>query len=203
MKVLRQAFGRFDEDLWKLIADPYARHQLREAIIARYFAGCRTQIASLPGICRESDLIVESSVLQEDFEEQRDAAFRKTVLELYDNTCAACGLRVSLNDGFSLVEGAHLIPWEESKNDNPNNGLALCPNHHRAMDNHLIGPCPHPTHRAGIWRIGRRLDERKDSRKDLVSLDQKPVLEPRDEMFLPALKGLIWREQKLQTPRPQ
>jgi putative restriction endonuclease len=44
-------------------------------------------------------------------EQARDGAFRQTILEIYDYTCAACGLRVRLNDGFSLVDAAHLIPF--------------------------------------------------------------------------------------------
>ena len=29
-----------------------------------------------------------------------------------------------------IVDAAHLIPWSESQNDHPTNGLALCKNHH-------------------------------------------------------------------------
>jgi hypothetical protein len=42
------------------------------------------------------------------------------------------------------------------ENDKPDNGLALCPNHHWAMDRFLIAPCPHPRHRAGVWRVRAR-----------------------------------------------
>ena len=37
--------------------------------------------------------------------------------------CAACGLRVRLGDGFSLVDAAHLIPFNIAAIDTPNNGL--------------------------------------------------------------------------------
>ncbi len=39
--------GRFDEGIWKLLSEPVARHQIREALVARYFPeererlGCR------------------------------------------------------------------------------------------------------------------------------------------------------------------
>jgi predicted restriction endonuclease len=49
--------------------------------------------------------------LNEEFEQARSGAFRQTILEIYDYTCAACGLRVRLNDGFSLVEAA---TWSHS-----------------------------------------------------------------------------------------
>jgi putative restriction endonuclease len=76
----------------------------------------------------------------EAFEQGRSSAFRQTILEVYDYACAACSLRVRLNDGFSQVEAAHLVPFNVTRDDNPNNGLALCPNHHRAMDRFLIAP---------------------------------------------------------------
>jgi len=37
---------------------------------------------------------------------------------------------VKITDDLSLVEAAHIIPFGESQNDKPDNGLALCPNHH-------------------------------------------------------------------------
>ena len=64
-----------------------------------------------------------------------------------------CGVRVLLNQELSLVEAAHLIPFGVSRNDKPTNGMALCPNHHWAMDRHLIAPCPDDKRRAGVWRI--------------------------------------------------
>jgi putative restriction endonuclease len=97
------------------------------------------------------------------------------------------------------VDAAHLIPFEVSRDDKPSNGLALYPNHHRAMDRHLIAPCPDPEHqaKAGMWRVSSRVDERKDSRRDLVGLDGRPVLEPSEARFLPSIDSLRWREKRL------
>jgi hypothetical protein len=51
------------------------------------------------------------------------------------------------------------------QDDKPNNGLALRPNHHRAMDRYLIAPCPDGKHPAGIWRVGPALDSRIEGQK--------------------------------------
>jgi hypothetical protein len=70
-----------------------------------------------------------------------------------------------------LVQAAHLIPFSTSRNDNPTNGIALCPNHHWAMDRRLIAPCPDDRKPAGIWRVNsERLDERIEGQRDLVAL---------------------------------
>jgi len=52
-----------------------------------------------------------------------------------------------------LPKAAHLIPFNLSRNDKPTNGMALCPNHHWAMDRHLIAPVPDRKKRAGVWRV--------------------------------------------------
>jgi len=198
MKILRAAAGHFDPDLWRLIQDPISRNQLREALITRYFPEHRQQLAA---INHQPSTINQFNALQlnEEFEQARSGAFRDTVLEIYDYMCAACGLRVRLNDGFSLVDAAHLIPFNVTRDDKPNNGLALCPNHHRAMDRLLIAPCPDPKHKAGVWRVSSRLDDRKDSRRDLVDLNGRPVMEPSETKFLPAQESLRWREQHLEA----
>jgi len=194
MKSLRETYGRFDDNLWSgILTDPHSRHQLREALVARYFPEKRPQLAAIAG---ETSPAPKEAVLREE-PPGRDGAFRSTILELYDHTCAACGLRVKLQDGFSLMDAAHIIPFRVSLDDRPNNGLALCPNHHRAMDEFLIAPCPDRVYSAGIWRISQRLDERRDSRKDLISLLGKPVLEPAEKIFFPAQESLRWREEHL------
>ena len=131
------------------------------------------------------------------FERAAGGASHQTFLEVYDYMCAACGLRVRLADGFSLVDAAHLIPFTISANDTPNNGLALCPNHHRAMDRHLIAPCPDSKHRAGIWRVGTALDSRIEGQKALVALDGQRVIPPAEEKFYAAIESLRWRQQHL------
>ena len=194
MKALRETHGRFDENLWTaLLSDAHSRHQLREALIARYFPEHRDQLAAIAGETRAA----QTEDALNDEPPGRDGAFRHTILEIYDYRCAACGIRVRIADELSLVEAAHLIPFAESRNDKPDNGLALCPNHHWAMDRFLIAPCPDPNHRAGIWRVGSTLDARIEGQKDLVALANQPIIPPAEEKFCPALESLRWREQHL------
>jgi putative restriction endonuclease len=179
-----------------LLSDPVSRHQVREAIIARYFPERRDQIAAIAGAPANP---LEPNALHEEEPPGRDAAFRRTVLEIYDYTCAACGIRLLLSSDLSLVEASHIIPFSVSRNDKPTNGLALCPNHHWAMDRHLIAPCPSGQSREGIWKVSRRLEERKEGQRDLVALAGKPVIPPGEEKFYPAIENLRWREEQLNT----
>jgi predicted restriction endonuclease len=67
----------------------------------------------------------------------RDARFSRRVVDAYRGLCAMCGLDVG------LVEGAHIYPVSApGSSDEAWNGLALCANHHRAFDRHLVGVQP-------------------------------------------------------------
>ena len=72
----------------------------------------------------------------------RGPAFRRVVHEMYDYRCAATGLRVVLPDGTAMVEAAHVHTFSAPQDDDPRNGLALTPDMHWAMDQHLIVPRP-------------------------------------------------------------
>ena len=43
----RVAYGKFDDGMWRLLSEPVARHQLREALIARYFPDDRDKLAAI------------------------------------------------------------------------------------------------------------------------------------------------------------
>jgi len=193
----RTAGGQFDAGLWALLSEPVARHQLREALIARYFPEEHDKLAAIAARSRSTP---QPDKLKEELPLGRDGAFRRTILEIYDYRCAACGVRVLLDQSVSLVEAAHLIPFNVSRNDKPTNGMALCPNHHWAMDRHLIAPVPDGKKRAGIWRVNEdRLDDRIEGQRDLVAIAGKSVIPPGEEKFYPALESLRWREEHLVT----
>jgi putative restriction endonuclease len=193
----RVAHGAFDAGIWQLFSKPLVRHKLREALIARYFPDDREKIAA---ITATGGVVEPTSALCEAMPPGRDGAFRRIILEVYDYRCAACGVRVLLDQSVSLVEAAHLIPFNVSWNDKPTNGMALCPNHHWAMDRYLIAPVPHGKKRAGIWRVNEdRLDDRIEGQRDLVAIAGKSVIPPGEEKFYPALESLRWREDHVVT----
>ncbi|WP_200797117.1 HNH endonuclease [Rubritalea squalenifaciens] len=70
---------------------------------------------------------------------------------------APCGLRIRLPGGHTVVDTAHIIPFAESQDDHPRNGIALCKNHHRAMDRSLIASNPDMIWTCKLPRQGGRL----------------------------------------------
>lgn len=194
-----RVFARVVGGLEAFMGTPEQRAILREALVSRYFPTARLRLAPLfvemGGDAASAD---ESARCNEDEAEPRmpgrDPAFRRIVLEAYDFQCAACGLRIKLPDAdVTFVDGAHIIPFGVSRNDHPTNGLALCKNHHWAMDRYLIVPTPE-----GIWKTSRRLDARRSlGEQALVALHEQPLLPPHDDAFRPDPVGLAWRAERI------
>jgi len=196
-------FTRVAEGMDVFFGSPESRAKLRRALVARYFPKLRAQLQPLfvertPDSANEAEFEAGESKCSEDDAEAkmpgRDPAFRRIVLEAYDFQCAACGLRIKLPDAdLTFVDGAHLIPFRQSYNDHPTNGLALCKNHHWAMDRFLIVPTPE-----GIWRVSGRLDARRsEGERELMEIHEKRLLPPHDDAFRPDPLGLAWRAARI------
>ena len=184
-----KVFARFTDGFEYLVAIPENRRLMREALIVRYFPHLRSNVpdhvAAIPSV----------TLVNEEVEYGRSPAFRRKILSIYDHQCAACGLRIKLPAGndVSFIDAAHLIPFSESQNDHPTNGLALCKNHHWAMDRKLIAPCP--DHH---WRVSTVLDPRRSNgENELLTLSGQKLLLPQDEAFYPDIEGLKWRCEQL------
>lgn len=122
----------------------------------------------------------------------RSVAFRALVLEAYDYRCAASRRRFITPDYRYLVEAAHLIPFSVSQDDRPTNGLALTPDMHWAIDNHLIAP--------GLdrcWHVSKAVDTLVEDNAWLWRLDGQSLCLPRDDNNHPQPESLEWRMDHL------
>ncbi len=196
-------FSELDDDLYSLISDPSARRLLRDHIISTYFP---ERAAELWRLVDEDQKSAEyENYLQDTVSDKpqglpepdapesiRDTAFARVVREAYDYRCAACGLRVLVDD-LVLVEAAHIIPVSVSRDNDPRNGIALCRNHHWAMDSSLLVPCPDLK-----WHAHPGLDRRVSDHASLVQLHGQDILLPRKARYHPKVEALAWRENRLE-----
>ena len=185
-------FGRFVDGVDRIVADPKNRAILRQALVSRYFPKQAARVLALP---HHLDLAPAAETTEsEDASIGRTAGFRRKVTEAYDHQCAACGLRIRLPDqDTAFVDAAHLIPFSLSYNDHPTNGIALCKNHHWAMDRNLIAPAP-----TGVWQVTKLLIPRRSTgESELAKLADQPVLPPAEEAFRPDREAMRWRVERL------
>lgn len=184
-----KVYACFTDGLENIMTDFESRQQMREALISRYFP----QLSSFE--LKEPVVSTSSLFREEQATPGRSSAFRRLILDIYDHQCAACGLRIRLpsaND-ITFVDAAHLIPFSESRNDHPTNGLALCKNHHWAMDRNIIAPSADLQ-----WHVSPLIDPRRSpGEQELHRLTGQSLLLPKDPAFHPNEKALIWRASRL------
>ena len=68
---------------------------------------------------------------------ERSPEFKFDVVKRYGQQCAFCEITEA-----RLLEAAHIRPVSKNGSDDPRNGLVLCANHHKAIDNGLVGIRP-------------------------------------------------------------
>jgi putative restriction endonuclease len=174
----------------------------RQLLMAAYFPGLALP-AELPDhlhdleqrIANNSPTIVgvHQQGTQEEEEEEvvlRSAAFKRKVPELYGHRCAITGLQVRSTRGPSLIDACHIVPWADSFDDTISNGIALCPNMHRAFDRGLISIAADYT-----VLVARDLQE-TDSTHAIRPFAGKPLLLPGDTHHRPAPEKLAQHRER-------
>lgn len=202
------AYATLDDDLFQLMAQDAGREVLRQALIDRHFSAQRQELLGICGEEREIGRVRENwreheySVDRGDVagatEGARSAAFGRTVRQAYDYRCAACGIRF-LYDDITVIDAAHLVPFRETRDDSPQNGMALCKNHHWLMDSCLISPGPGPrkTYDRPRWYVRKGLDDRIEGQRELLELKNRPVILPSDARLKPKPEALDRRMELL------
>lgn len=196
------AWVSLDAELHALVLDKPSRIALREELLVAWF-GSKRQILE-PILAEELDSDRYETLLRDSAsgeyrlsnesppEPARSAAFRRIVSENYDYRCAASGWRIILPEGRVMVEAAHLIPFAETHDDDPRNGIALAPTFHWALDAHVIAPGPDYA-----WHVSSALDERVADNQPLLALRGTSLMLPKEKALWPKEEALEWRLRRL------
>jgi putative restriction endonuclease len=195
------AYAKIDEELFEIIQSPDAIDALGEAVTRHWFKKGLGELHAVMAISCEISryekrlrlgITTPNNELVLPDKKVRDPAFRRVVTQLYDYRCAATGIRLILVTGQALVEAAHILPFSESGDDDPRNGLPLTPNMHWAMDKHLIAPGPDYK-----WHVSNTLDDRMSDNAMLRELRGKPLSPPSEFLMRPKKEALEWRLERL------
>ncbi len=195
-------YAEIDFELFKYMQSFQGREAMRERLIAKWFPDHRRKLKEIVAFHRESnsyerrlrEAVASVPAVHEapPSANARDGAFRRLVLEAYDYRCAASGWRLIVPESRILVQAAHLIPHSESQDDDPRNGIALTPNFHWALDQHIIAPGPDMK-----WHLSEAVDERIADNQPLIELRGKDVIVPSKQSMLPRKDALEWRLERL------
>lgn len=192
-----------DPELHALLLDQAMRQELRASLIAHWF-GDRADSVWKVVRAHESEnekeqalrSLAESKPGEVKDEEipARTAAFRRVVLQAYDYRCAATGWRNLVPGGTTLMEAAHIVPWSDSYNDDPRNGIALSPTYHKALDRNLIAPGPDMK-----WHVSPIFDGRIADNQLFLELEGQDIIYIGNEKYRPSKDYLEVRVEMLRT----
>jgi putative restriction endonuclease len=196
----RVAYAEMDEDLYALMHSPEGRSAIIHSILVTYFD---TEYHSLIETIQQDQKAIYSysdyilAKVAEPFEAYhegksvdsrwqkrrvREAGFGLTIRKNYDHRCAICRSKIQTEKGTSLVDGAHIIPWSKSYNDDPRNGLALCKSHHWMFDQYLLTIEPDSYQ----IMISNWLRNEGEYVENTLSWDGEDLLIPDDQKLVPS-----------------
>ncbi len=162
-------------------------------LISNYFAHAeQVALYELAGIEAPEDTTPLDDLAKIADEESRAtgraARFRVDVVAAYCHTCALTGYRITTIAGHSIVDAAHIHQFARSRNDDPQNGIALCKNAHWLFD-------------LGLWSVDDNyrviiardsFDEACPAQESLASMEGKRLTLPRDKNLWPTARNLTW-----------
>lgn len=198
-------YGYFDTELFHLMAEPTTRQTLLLTLLSTYFPETQQSYFhnKLLGEGYYHDL--QEYVLNEpaamykkvkiETEEDifvRGGLFKKLIPKVYNNTCCITGMRLESTFGHNFIDACHIMPFSVSHDDKVNNGLALCPNLHRAFDRGLI------TVDSDYFVItSKHINEDVIHAYSLNQLRGKKLILPTAQQYRPALENLEWHRDKI------
>ncbi len=150
-------FVKLNDDLFDLIKNETENKSLQVFIVNEYFSETKSNFDD--SLILGNDLFrdIENKLLNEPSEDYRKevksliqqhneeeiflrgSIFKREIPKIYNNTCCISGMRIDATVSVSMIDACHIIPFSLSYDDTVTNGIALCPNLHRAFDRGLIG----------------------------------------------------------------
>ena len=144
-------YGWFSNELFLYMSDPSNRTYVRQLLIETYFPAKSGEFAKRKnrgeGYFHDLEAYIlnvpeaRKKVIKIETEEEvyvRSGLFKRLVPQVYQQTCAISGMQLGSTFGHTFVDACHIVPFSVSHDDRVTNGLALCPNIHRAFDRGLI-----------------------------------------------------------------
>lgn len=205
-------YAVIDTDLYLLMIDKKCNEILQQFLIDEYFPDSdinfnsifRSPVSLFNKI--EMKILNEppseyrkeiEKLLQQNNEEEiylRGSMFKREIPKIYNNTCSMSGMRVDSVLSFSMIDACHIVPFSDSYNDTITNGIALCPNLHRAFDRGLISIDDN-------FRVLVSQSFREDQNNySIKALTGKKLFLPTEGLFHPSLSNIEWHRNNVFKP---
>ena len=200
-----------DEELFKLMMDEMSNSILQEVLLETYFPQTKDRFKNPKQkqtklfsnlediILKESPAEYRSEVkklIEQNNEEEiylRGGVFKREIPKIYNNTCCISGMRIDSTINISMIDACHIVPFSESFDDTITNGIALCPNLHRAFDRGLISINENYKVIVSESKIFR--EEASDY--SIRKFEGNQILLPESKYYYPSQENLNWHNNKV------
>lgn len=194
-------YVEIDRELSAFLQNEQPRKLLETAILNYYFPDTMVLYKQVMAELFDQDDVqpfieipgsnVDTAILDENLYIIRGGTFKKIIPQIYNNTCAISKSRfVSVQASMSMIDACHIIPFSETRDDSVNNGIALCPNLHRAFDRGLLSVSDDYT-----VLISRSLVEDSSSPYNLSQFEGQKIFLPFNEQLYPSLENFAWHRK--------
>lgn len=201
-------FASIDNELSDILLVPEYRDILKISLLDKYFHETKSNYGTsgnndLPtaSILYESSeeykrklIELKNKIDENAFQEEvfiRGGLFKREIPKIYCNTCAISGLRIDAIVNLTMVDACHIVPFSEGYDDTLTNGIALCPNLHRAFDRGLISISDDYT-----VLINKNFVESRTSTYNLYQFESKGIILPNTIDMYPSLENIRKHREK-------
>ena len=122
----------------------------------------------------------------------RSDIFRRQIISLYDETCAMSGLCVSAPFTITMVDACHIEQFSKTFNNHPTNGIALCPNLHRAFDRGIVSINDNYE-----IILSKSFKENVESDYSFHKLAGKSIILLTNSQYYPSLENFAWHRKNV------
>lgn len=200
------AFAEIDLGLFSLLSNKESRELLKSALLKRYFHNqaienqddnylndLKNELNEPKSEYRNNLQNLKKILEPETYQIEvynRGTIFRREIVKLYDETCCMSGLRVSSTFTITMVDACHIEQFAKTFNNHPTNGIALCPNLHRAFDRGAISVNDNYE-----IILSKSFKENVESEYSFHKLEGNKILLPKNPEFYPSLESFAWHRK--------
>lgn len=198
-----------DEDLVLLLKDKKNNSILQQYLLDEFFSETKSNFGNSEDDQQKLFDDIEGKILREDAEEYkreiqklmqqqneeeiylRGSIFKREIPRIYNNTCCISGMKIDAIISVSMVDACHIVPFSESYDDTVANGIALCPNLHRAFDRGLI------TIDSNFKVIVSKIFKEDQTNYSIRHFEGQQIALPKDQSFYPLRENFKWHRSHI------
>lgn len=199
------AYGSLVPELFQLLMNSSNRALVRDTLLSIYFPAYRAAYYEHKelddGFYHDIQALVlndpevkykQLSIQTEEDVFVRSGLFKRYIPQLYNDTCAMTGMRMRSTFKYNFIDACHIVPFAASHDDKVTNGIALCPNLHRAFDRGLVGVDDN-------YKIivSAHIHDDVSHPYSLTKLIGRPIILPQQAQYYPSQENLEWHRREV------